>query len=738
MNPRFFAPLLVLAICPLIEAGEPAVVRMASRPRTAEEIALADKDPARVLPRGQRPADDRLKPPRNLNSPNHRFVPPENLGEWETRSRRLRTDVQVAAGLWPFPARPPLEPVVHGCIDKGEYTVERVYFSSLPGHYVTGNLYRPKERKGKLPAVLSPHGHWKNGRFYDAMDQQAAEQIGLGAEQFVMNARFVLQARMASLARMGCVGFHFDMVGYADSQAIAHSDGFLDAEAILWGQSFLGLQTWNAIRALDFLASLPDVDPARIGVTGASGGGTQTFLLSAIDDRPAVAFPAVMVSTAMQGGCVCENAPLLRIRAGNVELAALFAPRPLGMTGALDWTQEIETKGLPELQRLYGLYRSPGDVMAKAYLKFGHNYNQVSRELMYRWMDRHLDLGAAELRERPIDPISPLQLTVFDEAHPRPKDERKAPEIRAYLKDRSREQLASLRPAASASYGRYRDVLGPALRAMIADETPRAEDLDVRDLGTVLVGGRWRVDRLLLGRDETRPLLPAEEIPAAAYFPPKWNGTMIVWVDPAGHAGLVDAKSGRVLAAVEKALESGRAILSPDVFLTGEFHAGAETTPGPPIDARYPGYTFCYNRTVLANRVHDVLTAIGCAQHLYQAAAIDLVGRGEAGPWVILARAAAGSAVRRTAADFRGFSFTQVKEPQDPMLLPCALKYGDLSGLAQLCAPGELFAAGWGGYRFEEVQQLARAYRSAGNPSGLHLAEPGMDALDDAVGWILR
>ena len=112
------------------------------------------------------------------------------------------------------------------------------------------------------------------------------------------------------LARMGCIVFHYDMVGYADSQAITHRTGFTDVEALLRLQSFMGLQSWNSVRSLDFVCSLPDVDSTRIAVTGASGGATQTLILCAIDDRPAVSFPAVMVSEAMQGGCICENSPL--------------------------------------------------------------------------------------------------------------------------------------------------------------------------------------------------------------------------------------------------------------------------------------------------------------------------------------------------------------------------------------------------------------------------------------------
>ena len=131
---------------------------------------------------------------------------------------------------------------------------------------------------------------------------------------------------MRKATLLSLLGFALCVAGVADSQQIKHTEGFTDVSAELRLQSFMGLQTYNSIRALDFLTHLPDVDAKRIGVTGASGGGTQTFMLGAVDDRPAVAFPAVMVSTAMQGGCICENCSYLRVGAGNIDLAALFAP----------------------------------------------------------------------------------------------------------------------------------------------------------------------------------------------------------------------------------------------------------------------------------------------------------------------------------------------------------------------------------------------------------------------------
>ena len=154
-------------------------------------------------------------------------------------------------------------------------------------------------------------------------------------------------------------------------------------------------------------------------MTGASGGGTQTFILCAIDPRPAVAFPAVMVSTAMQGGCTCENACYLRVGTGNIEMAALFAPKPLGMTAADDWTKEIATKGLPELKQHYRLLGAEDLVMAKPLVQFPHNYNYVSRAVMYHWFNKHLKLGLAEpIVEEDFRPLSVAEMSVWDAAHP--------------------------------------------------------------------------------------------------------------------------------------------------------------------------------------------------------------------------------------------------------------------------------------------------------------------------------
>ncbi|MEO6436139.1 MAG: hypothetical protein ABIP55_10310, partial [Tepidisphaeraceae bacterium] len=256
--------------------------------------------------------DARIAHPRDINHP-WDFKPAfPDRAAWEKRAAVLRHQVLVSQGLWPMPPRPPLKPVIHGKIDRDGYTIEKVYFASVPGHYVTGNLYRPKV-SGKHPAIISPYGHWPDGRFIWLDDESVQKEIATGGERTPEGAKSPLQARCAMLARMGCVVFHYDMVGYADNKPIEHRKGFTDADAMLRLQSQMGLQSWNSLRAVDFVLGLDDVDKDRIGATGASGGGTQCIFLGAIDERVSASFPVVMNSMNMQGGCVCENAPLLRV-----------------------------------------------------------------------------------------------------------------------------------------------------------------------------------------------------------------------------------------------------------------------------------------------------------------------------------------------------------------------------------------------------------------------------------------
>jgi hypothetical protein len=636
------------------------------------------------------PRDSRLGPPVDLNKSYFPFNPPKTKEAWEARRKEVREQMLVALGLWPMPEKTPLKPVIHGTIDRKEYTIEKVFFTSVPGHYVSGNLYRPtasRERKrpegDKLPAVLFAHGHWANGRLFEAPDGEVEAALKSGGEKTKEGARYPLQALPAQLARMGCVVFVYDMVGVADSQLIgpegkplAHSQGFTDADAELHLQSAMGLQTWNSIRALDFLTSLPDVDAKRIGMTGASGGGTQTMILCAIDDRPAVSFPAVMVSTAMQGGCICENCTYLRQFTGNVEFAALFAPKPLGMTGADDWTKEIETKGLPELKALYKLYGAEDKVMAKKF-NFPHNYNQVSREVMYNWFNKHLDLGMKDpVTEEPFEPVPPKELSVYDNEHPRSEDSADVDTLRIYLKEASDKQIAALKPKDERSLKEFQRVVGTALRVMVHDALPKPEEIDAKPDRSLTLG-KLNIEALSLGRNGL-----GEEVFAFFWHSGEFD-TLIV-ADEESVGDPVDfsklPKEFELLAKKKVGV----------LFVMPLLTYNPETSKPPAVDQKFAGYTFGYNRPLLSNRVHDILTAVGYAKSLKSVKKVHLLGTGKAGPWVLMARALCGDAVDRCAVDVDGFHFDRVRKTNDEMMLPGALKYGGLPAFAALCAPHDL------------------------------------------------
>ena len=651
--------------------------------------------------------DPRYGRMRLLGDRYHPWTPAGTKEAWEKQARAIRERVLVATGLWPMPPKEPFTPVIHGKIDRGDYTVEKVFFASMPGHYVTGNLYRPSKIVGKVPGVLCPHGHWNNGRLYDAGEKEAQKQLEQKAENNMAGARFPLQARMVGLTRLGCIVFHYDMVGYADNGPLDHRGGLTDAEAELRLQSECGLQTFNSIRALDFLLSLPDVDPHRIGVTGASGGGTQTFLLGAVDPRPTVAFPAVMVGTNMQGGCVCENADLLRVGINNVAIAALFAPKPLAMSGAHDWTIDIERKGLPELKQVYGLYGESDNVFARCYPQFGHNYNQVSREMMYEWFNAHLNLGRkTPIVEEDFWPIDPADLRVYDKEHPRPFDAKDTRELRDYLTSVAEKQFAELLPKDAAGVKHYQEVVGTAARVMLNAEPPASADWRENPLhttrlddGTELVKGR-----AVRSDDKT-------QLPWLLLRPKSFRGTAVFWFDGQGKSHLLGL-DGKPTEAVQKLLRAGEAVVSADLFLTGEFAESHPPAKAPKVNEKYGAFTFAYNPTVVSSRVHDIVTAVRLATD-HDARRIRLVGTGEAGPCVLFAAGLLHDRVSDVLADAHGLSYRKIPPMTNPMFLPGALKYGGLGGLAALAAPAHLDVFGTANIRAEELAPLSAVYHAA-------------------------
>ena len=290
-----------------------------------------------------------------------------------------------------------LNTIIHSKKIMNGYTVENIAIESFPGFYITGNLYRPLEEQKKYAAILSPHGHLKDKRFTD-----------------------YVQLRSAFLANKGAIVFAYDMVGYGESTQVRHKMPI----------SML-LQTWNSKRVLDYLLSLPEVDQNRIGMTGGSGGGTQTFVLTAIDQRIKVSIPVVQVSAHFFGGCVCESGmPVHKaenFQTNNVEFAALAAPRPqLIISDGDDWTRNTPNVEYPYLQKVYASFGVSNQLENVHLANEKHNYGYSKRKAAYAFFIKHLKLDSSkalnviDTDENFIQILSPERLRVFNKKTPRP------------------------------------------------------------------------------------------------------------------------------------------------------------------------------------------------------------------------------------------------------------------------------------------------------------------------------
>lgn len=293
----------------------------------------------------------------------------KNSEEWKKRAKLIRENILRGADLLPLPVKHSLNAVVHSKRKYKGYTVENVFFESLPGVYVTGSLYRPADEKKPAAGILCPHGHWSEPDNYGRY-------------------RPNMQIRCATLARTGAIVFTYDMVGYGELGDIG------------WEHKYPGtlkLQLWNSIRAVDFLISL-GVDSNRIAVTGASGGGTQTFLLAAVDDRIAVSVPVVQISAHFFGGCVCESGmPIHRsqnFETNNVEIAASAAPRPqLVISDGDDWTKNTPEVEFPYIRHVYSMLGAQDKVKNVHLTDEKHDYGYSKRRAAYKFLAKHLNLS---------------------------------------------------------------------------------------------------------------------------------------------------------------------------------------------------------------------------------------------------------------------------------------------------------------------------------------------------------
>jgi uncharacterized protein len=325
-----------------------------------------------------------------------------DLPSWQARADRLRRGILQAANLQPLPARMPLNVLRHSRRKRIGYLVENVRLETIPGFYLAGNLYRPAPARtsGKLPVVLVPHGHFPQGRCNPDHQQLAA-----------------------TLARMGAIVLTYDMVGRGETTQVDHKN-----------PTALTLQLYNSMRVLDFLLALPQADPARVAMTGASGGGTQTFLCAAVDERVKVSAPVVMVSSWVYGGCACESGLPIHRGTGyatdNAEIAALAAPRPqLIVSDGKDWTRTVPVREFPYIQGVYRLYGAERRVRNVHLAGEAHDFGRSKREAVYSFLAEQLQLPLERVQgqdgkidETPNTIETPETMRATDAAHPLPSD----------------------------------------------------------------------------------------------------------------------------------------------------------------------------------------------------------------------------------------------------------------------------------------------------------------------------
>jgi dienelactone hydrolase len=306
---------------------------------------------------------------------------------FDQRKADLRKSIAAALGLSLTAERTALNPIFRKKIVMDGYTVENVAFESIPGYYVTGTLYRPLKGTGPFPVILNPHGH-----FFNEQDPPNPKDSS--------RYRADMQIRCATLARMGAIALSYDMYAWGESALMSGSMSYHD-------MSFAAsIQTWNSIRALDFLVSLPNADKTRVGVTGASGGGTQAFLLAALDERVTVSVPVVMVSSAFYGGCACESGLPIHdgcngYKTNNTEIAAMFAPRPLMViSDGDDWTASVPGTDFPYLQKVFDMYGKRENVESVYLANEGHDYGLSKRIPAYKFLAKGLGLNIAVVTEK--------------------------------------------------------------------------------------------------------------------------------------------------------------------------------------------------------------------------------------------------------------------------------------------------------------------------------------------------
>jgi len=295
-----------------------------------------------------------------------------NAAEWEARKKEIKACMITSFGLDKAPPMPKSKPILTPKRIYKDYSVENIALEILPGVYTTGSIYKPYPLNKKAAVILTPDGHFGDGRY-----------------------RKDEQYRCAIMAKMGAIVVSYDLFAWGESLLQFPEETHRNSIAST-------VQVLSGMRLLDYLSTQKNVDMTRVGVTGGSGGGSHTMFLAALDDRIKVSAPVVMVSSHFSGGCPCESGRGIHLcgnGTNNAEISAMMGPKPqLIVSDGKDWTLAVPELEFPFIQRTYDFYGKKNLVENAHFANEGHDFGVSKRMALYPFMAKYLGLDLKKVQ----------------------------------------------------------------------------------------------------------------------------------------------------------------------------------------------------------------------------------------------------------------------------------------------------------------------------------------------------
>lgn len=615
-----------------------------------------------------------------------------NKSLWDRRKTASINRIKIGMGLFPFLRLvPTYTPPVYRVVGEKTYKdikIQNIAITLFKGFYIFGNLYIPAGHNGPFPAILNPHGHFPNGRF--SMD----------------HINNVVQ-RCVNFARQGMVAFTYDLTGYGESNQQSHWGHRYTMEQELRGFIPQGIETWKAVVAIDFLASLPVVDPQRIGITGASGGGHISVMAGFLDSRIRLVAAVNNPYPGSDAHYCCTGSPFM-FDISECELAALVSPKPMMIvSNRKDFTKDFPSRCLPVLKQIYRWDGYP-DHLTHFRQNVIHGYNQQARKWAAAFFTRHFLNRPGPCHEIPAS-IGREDIRLFKNQSEYPADytigisgilSRFTTEVlqkyRRWTEELLETDLRTFR-------GHYRKISG----ILFWKETA----------GTI---HRVRKNHRVRGSHTETPLLIGSEsrkyrIPVTVYKKRHRNRR--------NPAVLILSEHGRNLPPdiIDLFIEK-YTIYAPDLFGQGElkesvsWHNPRTASPGGGKYLRTLGFS-AYDPTLCARRINDILLIINCLKS--ENIRFDTIGLGKYGPTLLLARTQYHS-TGETIIDMNRFRDSTEQWSDDDYYIPLILRYGGIGTMSNLVFPERLFLYNTGSS--DTLELLKKTYLQHGYSSELQTA----------------